>query len=145
MPDEAILKVNADVTARLEALVGRLSDADLRRDLGGGWTVSVALAHLAFWDRRVAYVLERWTGGGAPHAELDDDVVNSALEELHKAVDPRAAARLVVDAAKSADAAIARVPDAIASQLIAEDHVYLLNRSGHRGEHIEQIETGLRG
>ena len=145
MPDAEILNANAEVTARLEALVGRLSDADLRHDLGGGWTVSVALAHLAFWDRRVAYVLERWMRDGTPHTELDDDVVNNALEELHKAVEPRAAARLAVEAARSADAAIARVPDAIAAQLIAEDHAYLLNRSGHRGEHIEQIETGLRG
>ncbi|HLG10678.1 MAG TPA: maleylpyruvate isomerase N-terminal domain-containing protein [Dehalococcoidia bacterium] len=145
MPEAEILNGNAEVTARLEALVGRLSDADLRRDLGGGWTVSVALAHLAFWDRRVAYVLERWTSGGAPHTELDDDVVNNALEELHKAVEPRAAARLAVVAARSANAAIAKVPDAIAAQLVAEDHAYLLRRSGHRGEHIEQIEAGLRG
>jgi hypothetical protein len=145
MPDASILAGNAEVTARLEALVSRLSDADLRRDLGGGWTVAVALAHLAFWDRRVAYVLTRWTGGGEPHSELDDDVVNNALEELHKAVEPRAAARLAIDAARSADAAIARVSDAIAAQLIAADHSYLLRRTGHRGEHIEQIESGLRG
>lgn len=145
MPEAEILDANAGVTARLEALVGRLSDSDLARDLGGGWTVAVALAHLAFWDRRVAYVLTRWTNGGEPHVELDDDVVNTALEALHQAVEPRAAARLAVEAAKSADAAIARVPDAIASQLIAEDHAYLLRRSGHRGEHIEQIETALRG
>ncbi|HWC28962.1 MAG TPA: maleylpyruvate isomerase N-terminal domain-containing protein [Dehalococcoidia bacterium] len=145
MPDVEILAGNAEVTARLEALVKRLSDADLARDLGGGWTVAVALAHLAFWDRRIAYVLTRWTNGGDPHVELDDDVVNSALEELHKAVEPRAAARLAVESAKSADAAIAAVPDVIAAQLIAEDHGYLLRRSGHRGEHIEQIEAGLRG
>jgi hypothetical protein len=145
MPDAEILDANAEVTARLEALVGRLSDADLRHDLGGGWTVSVALAHLAFWDRRVAYVLTRWTNGGDPHVQLDDDVVNNALEELHKAVEPRAAARLALEAAKSANAAIARVPNAIAAQLIAEDHAYLLRRSNHRNEHIEQIETALRG
>jgi hypothetical protein len=77
--------------------------------------------------------------------ELDDDVVNHALEGLHKAVEPRAAARLAVEAAKSANAAIAHVPDAIAAQLIAEDHAYLLRRTGHRGEHIDQIETALRG
>jgi hypothetical protein len=59
-------------------------------------------------------------------------------------VEPRAAARLAVEAAKSADAAIARVPDAIASQLVAADHAYLLRRVNHRSEHIEQIEAGLR-
>jgi DinB superfamily len=143
MPEDSIVRDNAAVTARLEALVSRLSDTDLQHDLGGGWTVSVALAHLAFWDRRIAYVLGRWSAGGEPHVELDDDVVNKALEELLKVVEPRDAARLAVESAEAADAAIARVPEEIASQLIAEDHAYLLRRSGHRGEHIEQIEAAL--
>jgi hypothetical protein len=143
MPDASIINDNAAVTGRLEALVGRLSDADLVRDLGGGWTVAVALSHLAFWDRRIAYMLERWMRDGTPHVELDDDVVNNALEAVHQAVEARAAARLAVESAKAADAAIARTPDAIANQLIAEDHAYLLRRSGHRGEHIEQIEAAL--
>jgi hypothetical protein len=143
MPDASTLSDNAAVTARLEALVSRLSDADLQRDLGGGWTVAVALSHLTFWDRRVAYVLDRWMREGTPHVELDDDVVNTALEAVHQAVEPRAAARLVIESAKAADAAIARTPEAIADQLIAEDHAYMLRRSGHRTEHIEQIEAAL--
>lgn len=145
MPDASILNDNAAVTARLEALVTRLNDADLGHDLGGGWTVSVALSHLAFWDRRIAYMLERWMRDGTPHIELDDDVVNNALEAVHRSVEPRSAARLAVESAKAADAAIARAPDGITNQLIAEDHAYLLRRTGHRTEHIEQIETALGG
>ncbi|HEX5369152.1 MAG TPA: hypothetical protein VFY10_07025 [Dehalococcoidia bacterium] len=145
MPDASILGANADVTARLEALAGRLSDRDLARDLGGDWTVATALAHVAFWDRRTAFVLQRWSNGGAAHVELDDEVVNGALEGLLQAIDPHAAARLAVESAKRADAAIAMVPDAIASQIDAvEAHRYLLRRSNHRLEHIEQIEAGLR-
>jgi DinB superfamily len=144
MPDAATLSDNTAVTARLQALVARLSDADLTCDLGGGWTVAVALSHLAFWDRRIAYMLERWMRDGTPHVELDDDVVNNALEAVHQAVEPRAAARLAVESAKAADAAIARTPDAISDLLIAEDHAYLLRRTGHRAEHIEQIEAALR-
>jgi len=143
MVDKSILEANAAVTARLEALAARLSDADLMRDLGGGWHVSVALGHLAFWDRRVEYVLTRWKDEGVPHVELDDDVINHALEFQIVALEPRTAVRLCIEAAKAADAAIASTPDAIAQQLIAEDHAYLLNRSGHRGEHIEQIEAVL--
>jgi hypothetical protein len=143
MPEQSILDGNEAVTARLETLVSRLSDKDLAADLGGGWTTAVALGHLAFWDRRIAYVLTRWRNGGEPHQELDDDVVNSALEEVLKAVEPRAAARLSVQAAKAANAAIAATPDAIASQLIAEGHTYLLSRHNHRTEHIEQIERAL--
>jgi hypothetical protein len=143
MPDQSILDSNDAVTARLEALVSKLNDADLAADLGGGWTTAVALGHLAFWDRRIAYVLTRWRDGGEPHQELDDDVVNSALEELLKSLQPREAARLCVESAKAANAAIAATPDAIANQLIAEDHGYLLSRHNHRTEHIEQIERAL--
>ena len=141
--DKAILEANEEVTARLEALAGRLTDADLLRDLGGGWHVSVAFAHLAFWDRRVEYMLSRWKNDGVPHEELDDDVVNHALEFQLVALEPRTAVRLCIEAAKAADAAIAATPEAVANQVIAEDHAYLLNRSGHRGEHIEQIEAVL--
>ena len=145
MTDASIIEANAAVTARLEALVDRLSDADLARDLGGGWNVAVALAHLGFWDSRIAYLHQRWAGGGAPHEELDDDVVNGALEPVIKLVEPRAAARLAVDAAKRADAAIARLPDAILAQIETKDDLmYLIRRSGHRSEHIEQIEFALR-
>lgn len=141
--DTSITEGNAAVTKQLEALAARLSDADLKRDLGGGWHVSVAFAHMAFWDRRVEYVLRRWMEYGIPHEEIDDDVVNSALEYQLVVIEPRTAVRLCIEAAKAADAAIAAVPDAIAAEIIAEDHAYLLNRTGHRGEHIEQVEAAL--
>jgi hypothetical protein len=143
MPDKAILDSNDAVTARLEDLVARLTDKDLAADIGGGWTVAVALGHLAFWDRRIAYVLTRWKDGGEPHVELDDDVVNRALEGLLQVVAPGEAARLAVESAKTANAAIASTPDPIANQLIAEGHTYLLSRYNHRTEHIEQMERAL--
>ena len=50
--DRSFVAENSRQRDRLKALVGRLSDGDLRRPLGEGWTVSTALAHMAFWDRR---------------------------------------------------------------------------------------------
>jgi hypothetical protein len=143
MVDKSIVDGNAEVTARLAALANRLSDDELMRDLGGGWHVSVAFAHLAFWDRRIEFMLRRWMEQGVPHEELDDGVVNGALEHLLVAMEPRTAVRLCVEAAQAADAAVAAVPDEIAQKLLAEDHGYLLNRTGHRGEHIQQVEAAL--
>ena len=37
----------------------RLSDAELLTPVGEHWTVAIVMAHLAFWDRRVMYVLEK--------------------------------------------------------------------------------------
>ncbi len=89
MVDKSILESNDEVTARLEALAARLTDDDLKRDLGGGWHVSVAFAHLAFWDRRVEYMHRRWANEGIPHVELDDDVINHAIEFQLIALEPR--------------------------------------------------------
>src|SRR5262249_31585037 len=67
--------------ARLRALVGRLSDADLARPLEAGWTVAAVLAHVAFWDQRAFILLEGWRKSGlaaVPHAidEADVDWIN---------------------------------------------------------------------
>jgi Mycothiol maleylpyruvate isomerase N-terminal domain len=50
--DRSYVALNTAERARLEAVVGRLTDADLKRPLAAGWTVAAVLAHLAFWDQR---------------------------------------------------------------------------------------------
>src|SRR3989304_6937732 len=77
--DQALLSDNAETMRRLEALVARLSDDDLRRDLGEGWTVAVALAHAGFWDQRAVYGLRRWAREGTPITDADDHILNEAL------------------------------------------------------------------
>ena len=50
---------NREQRERLRALVAGLSEADLARPLGdGAWTVAATLAHLAYFDTRVAATLE---------------------------------------------------------------------------------------
>lgn len=136
-----IVADNAAVTARLEKLIESLSDDDLAADLGGGWTAHVALGHLAFWDRRIVYVLTRWREQGIPHTEQDDDVINTTLEAILVAMQPREAARLCLESARAANAVIEATPDHIMLTLEAEGHDYLLRRTGHRAEHIDQIEA----
>jgi uncharacterized damage-inducible protein DinB len=45
---------------RLKALLTRISDTDMARRVGQHWTVSVALMHLAFWDRLWLAKFEEW-------------------------------------------------------------------------------------
>ncbi|TMQ17769.1 MAG: hypothetical protein E6K82_20865 [Candidatus Rokuibacteriota bacterium] len=49
--DRSFVAVNDAERTRLQALVKRLTDADLGRAMPAGWTVGAILAHLAFWDR----------------------------------------------------------------------------------------------
>ena len=57
--DRSYIAENAAEFRRLRALVERLSDADLARPTPGGWTVSASLAHVAFWDQRILFWLDR--------------------------------------------------------------------------------------
>ena len=56
--DRSFVERNRASTDRIRQLVARLSDEEMKRPVGEHWTVSIALAHLAFWDRRVLYVLD---------------------------------------------------------------------------------------
>ncbi len=143
MPTRETLEANAAATVRLEALLGRLTDDQLAVDLGGGWRVSTALGHMAFWDFRAVVVLRRWMDTGTPHVELDDDVVNGALEPLIIGMQPPTAVALCLEAARQADAVVETVPDGMVTGLAAQGGAYLLERFRHRSEHIEQIRAAV--
>ena len=56
--DRSFVERNRASTDRIRALATRLSDQELQHPVGEHWTVAITLAHLAFWDRRVMYVLD---------------------------------------------------------------------------------------
>ncbi|HEY4753836.1 MAG TPA: hypothetical protein VIH37_11155, partial [Candidatus Limnocylindrales bacterium] len=116
MSDQSLEAENAAATADLRSLVESLSAEDLAVDLGGGWNVSMALAHLAFWD---SWHLARWlhaAGAGelAPPAVGDviTDRANEALETTWRAIPAAAAVPLMLDAATAVDAYVADLDDA---------------------------------
>jgi hypothetical protein len=133
---------NEEQTRRLAALVARLSDDDLGRPLGGGWTVSAALAHVAFWDR---LTLARWAryerDGELPGADVD--LVNEAALEAWRALPPREAVRLVLAAAEDFDRKVAAVAPRVAAELRARGFERMLDRSDHRRGHLDEIERAL--
>ena len=141
--DEGILKDNADSLQALEDLLPRLTDAGLARDLGEGWTLAVSLAHMAFWDRRAAAVLERWAAAGTPYHDMDDDIINLALLDEWLALPPRSTVELALSAARAANPVIERTPEHIWQALAGTHDMFLLHRALHRREHIEQIESAV--
>jgi Mycothiol maleylpyruvate isomerase N-terminal domain len=127
---------------RLEALVQRLSDEDLARPLPDGWTVAALLAHLAFWDNRVAVLVERWRRTGVGPSAIDGDAVNDAAKPQWLALPPRAAAEGAVRAARAADAALDAADPTLLQQAA---NVIRVSRARHRIEHLDQIEAALAG
>ena len=144
MPDDAAaLEENAAATARLRALVTSLSADDLAASLGGGWTVSTALAHLAFWDGRQRAALAHFAATGEVLSDDTDDAANVGLEPLANAMPGADAARLAVEAAEAVDEAAIALTAEQRAALLAGGDAYQVRRGDHRIEHIEQIERGL--
>ena len=128
-------------TQRLEKLVTGLDDVDLRLDLGSGWSVTTALGHLAFWDREQRLNLAAWQPGTPPVG--GDDSVNETLTPILSALEPRAAIKLALVAARELDQVSAAISDELRTEILSSAHDYVLRRARHRDEHIKQIERAL--
>ena len=88
--DRSYIEQNRDSTRRIRSLAERLSDEELLRPVGEHWTVAITLAHLAFWDRRVLFVLDQTERDGRLNAHVINLVVNDIDLPLWAAIPPRA-------------------------------------------------------
>ena len=134
---------------RLRALVRRLGDQDLARPMEAGWTVAAVLAHAAFWDQRIAVLLDQWGQRGPswtpPHeVERDVDWINDAAKALCLALPPRVAAELALSVAEAVDRRVAAVSDAIIEANARAGAPLNWRRAEHRREHLDEIERALR-
>lgn len=134
---------NKQELARLREVGARLTDDDLRRTLpGSDWTVADALAHLAFYDRRVAILLERFAREGAGASPIDVETINQALLPLTRRIPPREAVAEAVAAAEEADRAAAAISDDLLAA-IRERNEVRLERWVHRKSHLDDIEAAI--
>ncbi len=135
---------NAAATDRLRELVQRLTDADLDRPLGGGWTVKATLAHLAYWDRFAGAALQQWQRSGCtPSGEGDGAFINRAGLADWLAVPSQYVRSSVIEAAQATDRAAALISDSLHAAIEAGGEAWALNRHLQRSEHMEQIERAL--
>jgi hypothetical protein len=144
--DPEIIANNLRTGARLRDLVARLGEAELARPVGGGWTITTVLAHIAFWDRRHVLVLQHWDRGELPptgEPEWYGQVENEALFPEWLVIPPLEAARLAVEAAEAVNAQVARLAERTVEEVMARGDQWRLTRWWHREEHLEQIERGL--
>jgi hypothetical protein len=103
-----------------------------------GWTVAAVLAHLAFWARRAAVLVERWGWTGVGRSEAEADVITDAATAQWLALPPRVAAEQAVAAARAIDAALDAAPDLV-EQIVRSGSSVNVSRAVHRREHLDQI------
>jgi uncharacterized damage-inducible protein DinB len=147
--DRSYVETNRRALDRLKALVERASDEDLGQPMADGWTVASVLGHMAFWDLRIVTAVERWGPDGTgkrPDDSFpsgDDDAVdwmNDTVKPLISALQPRAAARVAVEAAEAADRGVAELSDDLLAHVEEAGLDLNPDRADHRGEHLDEIE-----
>ncbi len=141
--DRSFIELNRASTERIRALAGRLSDEEMQHPVGEHWTVVIALAHLAWWDRRVMYVLDMTERDGKLFIPEIDIFVNDLSLPLWAAIPPREAARIAIDTSETLDK---RLED-YSPELLEEIYNYnkrWVVRALHRGEHLDDVDTALK-
>ena len=144
MADRAFVLRNDVERERLYVVCARLSEDDLTRELGDGWTIAAVLAHLTFWDRRALVLLDRWQREGVQSVEDDTAAINDAALPQWRAIPPKEAVAQVLAAAEAIDLGLASASDELIEAIRTTRNTINLNRGdAHRSEHLDAIEQAL--
>jgi uncharacterized damage-inducible protein DinB len=138
--DKEVIAENQASQKRLRSFIEQSSADDLRRQMSDGWTVAAYLAHIAFFDRRAARLIERWSKDGVSPSPLDVHAVNDAMKPAWLLLDPADASAEAIAAAEEADAAVAGLSGELLQSIVSQQAVKL-NRSEHRYQHLDEFEA----
>ena len=140
--DRDFVELNRASTNRIRALAASLTDEEMLLPVGEHWTVGIALAHLAWWDRRVMDVLDMTERNGKLFIPEIDIVVNDLSLPLWAAVPPREAARIAIESAETLDRRLESYPPALLEAIYAYNKRWVA-RALHRGEHLDEVDAAL--
>ena len=139
--DRSFIERNRASTERIRAMA-RLSDKEMLTPVGEHWNVSIVLAHLAFWDRRVMYVLDKTEQDGRLFIPEIDIFVNDLSLPLWAAIPPKEAARIAIEAAELLDQRLESYSPALLEGIYTYNKRWV-DRSLHRGEHLSEADAAL--
>ncbi|MGD0794363.1 MAG: maleylpyruvate isomerase N-terminal domain-containing protein [Dehalococcoidales bacterium] len=130
---------------RLKKLVNEMTDKELKLIIyKEGWTIAVALAHLAFWDQYALALLKRWKKEGVYPSHREWDNINDALVPLALSIPPRVAAALAVSSAEAVDREIENSTPEFIKAVEALNEPFRLNRTFNRKTHLDEIDAFLK-
>ena len=134
---------NRTQTERLRNLARSLTPEEMRRRLPNGWTVSAALAHVAFWDRHRIILMRKWAAGQEATGAYDGNVFNDAAAPMWELIPPDRAAEFAVKTAEEVDALLLELSDDVIREALGRPDAPNLNRGIHREGHLDVIEKAL--
>lgn len=140
--DQSFIELNRASTERMRALAARLTDAEMQHPVGEHWTVGIVYAHIAWWDRRVMYVLDMTEKNGELFVPEIDIFVNDLSLPLWAAVPPREAARIALDTAVTLDTRLENYDPTLLAEIYNYQKRWVI-RALHRNEHLDEAEAAL--
>ena len=141
--DTSYIKLNRVSTERIRALAALLTDEEMQHPVGELWTVGIVFAHLAFWDRRVMYVLDMTEKDGKLFVPEIDIFVNDLSLPLWAAIPPRATARIASETSETLDKRLEEYPPAMLEEIYNYNKRWVI-RALHRNEHLDEVDAALK-
>ena len=140
--DRSFIELNRASRERMRALAERLTDEEMQTRVGEHWTVAIVYAHIAWWDRRVMYVLDMTEKGGKLFIPEIDIFVNDLSLPLWAAVPPREAVRIAMENAEALDKRLEEYSPALLEEIYNYNKRWII-RALHRGEHLAEAEAAV--
>jgi hypothetical protein len=143
--EQSFVTENNKSREKLRNLVKGITDKELQLKLyKEGWTVAVALGHIAFWDQRRLLLIRKWKRNGVAESAMDETITNDALLPLLLAIPPREAADLCISIAEELDGELGKLTPELIAAIKALGDRHALNRAIHRKMHLDDIEALLQ-
>jgi len=141
--DTTYVEQNRASTDRIRALITRLSDEEMQTKVGEHWTVAIALAHLAWWDRRVMYVLDMTEKDRKLFIPEIDIFVNDLSLPLWAVIPPRDAARICIETSETLDKRLEEYSPELLEEIYNYNKRWVV-RALHRNEHLNEVDAALK-
>jgi len=144
MSDKSFIELNRTSRERMRALADRCSDEDMQIKVGEHWTVAIVFAHIAWWDRRVMYVLDMTEKNGTVFIPEIDIFVNDLSLPLWAAIPASEAVRIAMESAEAVDKRLEDYPEILRDEIFNYNKRWVI-RALHRNEHLDEADAALRG
>lgn len=141
--DRSFIDLNRASTERIRTMASSLTDEEMQTRVGEHWTVAIVFAHLAWWDRRVMYVLDMTEKDGKLFTPEIDIFVNDLSLPLWAAIPPQEAARIAIESAETLDKRLEEYSPELLEEIYNYNKRWVI-RALHRGEHLDEADEGLK-
>jgi hypothetical protein len=141
--DPSYKDLNRASTERIKKLAASLTDEEMQIRVGAHWTASIALAHFAWWDRRVMYVLDMTAKDGKLFIPEIDIIVNDLSLPLWAVIPPREAARIAIETSEDLDQRLEDYPQGLLEKIYTYNKRWVI-RALHRNQHLDEVDAALK-